>query len=115
MRGGVAATGVLLALVLAGCGAGPPAGSGGPVPIDPPSPSISTLSPLPMPSMGPPPGEIVADLRQSYMNYVKAARALPDDRFGEGKTINRMLEGSGSGHYAEHLPALQDYRKTLGA
>ena len=56
--------GVLLAVVPAGCadGSRDPSAS---APADPPSPSISTLSPLPMPSMGPPPGEIVADLRQS--------------------------------------------------
>ena len=65
MREGVAATGVLLALLLAGCAEGTSTGSGDPVPTDPSSPSISTLSPLPMPSMGPPPGEVVADLRQS--------------------------------------------------
>ena len=56
---------MLLALVLAGCADDSPTGSGDPGPTDPPSPSISTLSPLPMPSMGPPPGEVVADLRQS--------------------------------------------------
>jgi hypothetical protein len=57
---------------------------------------------------------VVATLRQSYANYVRAASEIPDDRFGEGKTINRLLEGSGHGHYAEHLPALQAYRKELG-
>jgi hypothetical protein len=53
---------------------------------------------------------VVADLRQSHMNYVRAARALPDDRFGEGKTANRLLEGSGYGHYEEHLPALREFK-----
>lgn len=57
---------------------------------------------------------VVATLRQSYANYLRAAKAIPDDRFGEGKTVNRLLEASGYGHYAEHLPALQDYRKQLG-
>jgi hypothetical protein len=57
---------------------------------------------------------VVAGLRQSYANYLRAARAIPDDRFGEGKTINRLLETSGAGHYEEHLPALQEYRKKLG-
>lgn len=49
-----------LALTLAGC-------SEQPVPptAESPSSGISTLSPLPMPSIGPPSGEIVADLRQS--------------------------------------------------
>jgi hypothetical protein len=58
---------------------------------------------------------VVATLRQSYANYLRAAKEIPDDRFGEGKTVNRLLEGSGFGHYAEHLPALQEYRKQLGA
>jgi hypothetical protein len=57
---------------------------------------------------------VIADLRQSYANYIRAAQAIPDDRFGEGKTINRLLEASGFGHYAEHLPTIQDYRKSLG-
>ena len=52
---------------------------------------------------------VVADLKQSFANYLRAAKALPDDRFGEGKTINRMLEASGYGHYREHLPAIQQF------
>lgn len=54
------------------------------------------------------PATVIADLKQSFANYIRAARALPDDRFGEGKTVNRMLESSGYGHYAEHLPPLQE-------
>ena len=64
MRGGVAATGALLVLALAGCGGGPES-PGSSAATGSPSSSISTLSPLPMPSIGPPPGELVADLRQS--------------------------------------------------
>jgi len=41
------------------------------------------------------PSTVVADLKQSFANYLRAARALPADRFGEGKTVNRLLEGSG--------------------
>ena len=51
---------------------------------------------------------VIADLKQSFANYLRAAKALPDDRFGEGKTVNKLLDASGYGHYAEHLPALQD-------
>jgi hypothetical protein len=58
---------------------------------------------------------VVAALRQSFANYVRAAQAIPDERYGEGKTINRLLETSGYGHYAEHLPALREYRTSLGA
>lgn len=56
---------------------------------------------------------VVADLRQSFATYLRAARAIPDDRFGKGKTINRLLETSGYGHYNEHLPAIEQYRKTV--
>ena len=58
---------------------------------------------------------IVADLKQSFANYMRAAKALPDDRFGEGKTINRILETSGYGHYREHLPAIEEYRTKVAA
>jgi hypothetical protein len=58
---------------------------------------------------------IIADLKQSFANYLRAAKALPDDRFGEGKTINRILEASGYGHYREHLPAIEEYRSKIAA
>lgn len=50
---------------------------------------------------------VVAELKQSYANYLRAAQAIGDDRYGEGKTVNRLLETSGTGHYKEHLPDLQ--------
>ncbi len=56
---------------------------------------------------------VVADFKQSFANYLRAARAIADDRYGEGKTINRLIETSGTGHYAEHLPAIQEYKATL--
>jgi hypothetical protein len=56
---------------------------------------------------------VVASLKQSFANYARAALALPEDRFGEGKTANRLMETSGYGHYREHLPALRQL--TAGA
>jgi hypothetical protein len=50
------------ALTLAACG---DSSSPSAEPEAEPTSSISTLSPLPMPDMGPPPGELVADLRQA--------------------------------------------------
>lgn len=57
---------------------------------------------------------VLADLRQSFATYQRAAEAIPDDRWGEGKTINRIVETSGYGHYDEHLPAIQEYRSKAG-
>lgn len=48
-------------LLLAACSGGDPSST----PSVEPSPSIRTLTPLAIPDMGPPEGEIVADLRQS--------------------------------------------------
>ena len=54
-------------------------------------------------------GTVVADLQQSFATYKRAAAAIGDDRYGEGKTVNRLLEGSGYGHYREHLPAIKPF------
>ncbi|MEX2247248.1 MAG: maleylpyruvate isomerase N-terminal domain-containing protein [Dehalococcoidia bacterium] len=51
---------------------------------------------------------VVAELRQSFANFIRAAQAIPDERYGEGKTINKILEGNGYGHYREHLPAVRE-------
>jgi hypothetical protein len=61
------------------------------------------------------PSTVIADLRQSFANYLRAARALPDDRFGEGKTANRLMEASSFGHDAEHIPAIRDYVRQAAA
>jgi hypothetical protein len=58
---------------------------------------------------------VLAELQQSFANYRRAASAIPDERFGEGKTVNRLLETSGYGHYKEHLPAIEDYAKSAAA
>ncbi|MGH7621930.1 MAG: ClbS/DfsB family four-helix bundle protein [Gemmatimonadaceae bacterium] len=58
---------------------------------------------------------VVAVLRQSFANYLRAARALPEDRFGEGKTANKLIEASGYGHYREHLPAIQEFASKAAA
>ena len=60
-------------------------------------------------------GTVVADLQQSFATYKRAAASIPDDRYGEGKTINRMLEGSGYGHYREHLSEIKAFAAKAGA
>lgn len=57
---------------------------------------------------------VIADMRQAYANYVRAAKAIPEDRYGEGKTINRLLDASGYGHIREHLPAIQSFCSSQG-
>jgi hypothetical protein len=64
------------------------------------------------------PTTVLAEWQQTHMNYARAARAVPDDRFGEAdgklKTANRLIETSGSGHYREHAAQILEWRKREG-
>ena len=64
---------------------------------------------LAMAPIGPP--TVLANWRQTHMNFVNAAKAVPDDRYGEGKTVNRVLESSGYGHYRQHAADIREWRK----
>ena len=61
---------------------------------------------------------VLAIWRQVHMNFLRAAKALPDDRFGEKdgkpKTANRMLADSGYQHYQEHMAQILEWRKSAG-
>ncbi len=61
---------------------------------------------------------VLAIWKQAHMNFVKAAEALPDDRFGEKdgkpKTANRMLADNGYAHYQEHTAHILEWRKSAG-
>lgn len=57
---------------------------------------------------------VLATWRQVHTDYVKAAQAVPDDRYGEGKTANVLLQASGFGHYREHAAQIREWRQTEG-
>ena len=64
------------------------------------------------------PTTVIADWGQVHQVYMKAARAVADDRFGEkdGKpsTVNRLLESSGFGHFREHAAQIRAWRQREG-
>lgn len=64
------------------------------------------------------PQTVLATWRQAHMNYVNAAKDVPEERYGErdGKpqTVNRLLQTSGTGHYEEHAEAIREWRKKEG-
>ena len=65
------------------------------------------------------PATVLAVWQHVHMNYVKAARAVPDDRYGvreDGRpnTVNRLLETSGFGHYQEHVAPIREWRQREG-
>jgi hypothetical protein len=57
------------------------------------------------------PSTVLAEWGRLHQLYRKAAAAVPDDRFGEGKTANRLVETSGYGHYREHAAPIREWRQ----
>jgi Protein of unknown function (DUF1706) len=60
------------------------------------------------------PTTVLAEWGQVHGGFMKALAAVPDDRFGEGKSVNRIAEGTGYGHYREHVPAIKAWREKEG-
>ena len=56
--------------------------------------------------------DLMRELDARLSTYIAALEALPDDRFGEGKTVNRMAESSGFGHLREHAPEIKEARES---
>ena len=53
--------------------------------------------------------EARAAFDRSHDRFAAAVGQVDADRFGEGKTINRMVEGVVTHHYAEHCEDLDRY------
>jgi Protein of unknown function (DUF1706) len=60
------------------------------------------------------PAEVLAELQASHDAFVKAAEALPDEKFDEGRAAHRIIHVTGIDHYAEHVPPIREWRKELG-
>ncbi len=58
--------------------------------------------------------EVLEDLRASKETFVAAALKVPEDRFAEGRTAARLLQGTGFGHYQEHQPQIREWREREG-
>ena len=58
--------------------------------------------------------DIITEVKASQKAFVDAARRVPEDRFAEGKTANRILHTTGIDHYLEHLPAIREWRQKEG-
>ncbi len=56
--------------------------------------------------------ELIQELDSRVENMITALQALPDDRFGEGKTVNRMAQAAGFGHFREHAPEITEARQS---
>ena len=64
------------------------------------------------------PTTVVAEWGQVHQLYRAAAGAIADDRYGETdgkpKTVNRLIETSGYGHFREHGTQIRAWRQREG-
>lgn len=58
------------------------------------------------------PAELLSLLDERVERFMAALDAVPDDRFGDGKTVNRLAAGAGYGHFEEHAREIEEARKS---
>lgn len=58
--------------------------------------------------------QILQELEHGMDSFKKAALMLPEDRYGEGKTANRLFDGAGIVHFKEHADMVRDRRGREG-
>lgn len=54
--------------------------------------------------------EVLAELQAAVASFKEAAMKVPDERYGDGKTANKLFEGAGIGHFREHAEAIRAWR-----
>ncbi len=57
---------------------------------------------------------IRAELEASHCEFVAAARAVPESRFGPDKTATRVVDLNGPHHYREHAGQIRSWRRRTG-
>lgn len=60
------------------------------------------------------PKAVLDDMIASKEAFVAAALKVPEERYGEGRAAARLMQGTGFGHYQEHLPAIREWRTREG-
>jgi len=58
--------------------------------------------------------QILEELEHGMDSFKKAAMMLPEDRYGEGKTANRLFDGAGIVHFKEHSDVVRAWRAREG-
>jgi uncharacterized protein (TIGR03083 family) len=56
------------------------------------------------------PVDLIQRLDDQTRRFIAALEALPDERYGEGKTTNRMADAAGAHHFREHANDIQQAR-----
>ena len=56
-------------------------------------------------------GDVLAELKASEEAYLAAASRLPEERFEEGRTAQRLVKQGCTEHYREHADEIREWRK----
>ena len=59
-------------------------------------------------------GDVLAELRASEGAYLAAASRLPEERFEEGRTAQRLVQQGCIEHYREHADEIREWREREG-
>lgn len=54
--------------------------------------------------------QVIEELRAALESFKEAARKLPDERFEEGKTAEKMFEAAGISHFDESAQMVREWR-----
>ena len=58
--------------------------------------------------------DVLLELDQTHANFLKAAAAVPDDRFQPGKTAWKIVDQNTAHHYREHAEQIRAWRSGQG-
>jgi hypothetical protein len=58
---------------------------------------------------------VVDELRKAFDAFLSAAESVPEDRFSEGRTAQRLMQESALQHLHEHSAEIETYRAASGA
>lgn len=60
-----------------------------------------------------PPKDMLVELDDSLRAFRSAAAALPEERFEQGRTVDRIIHTTGIDHYLEHREQIREWRKSM--
>jgi hypothetical protein len=58
--------------------------------------------------------EVMAELKASQDAFAAAAATVPEEKFEDGRAAYRIIHLTGIEHYADHEPAIREWRKSQG-
>ncbi|HXH21244.1 MAG TPA: maleylpyruvate isomerase N-terminal domain-containing protein, partial [Dehalococcoidia bacterium] len=59
------------------------------------------------------PAAMLQELEASFQTFRSAAAALGEDRFEQGRTVDRIVHTTGVNHYLEHGEQIREWRKKI--